>query len=167
MPDLDQVINLRAASNSGFPYAGAIDAGVCLYFHFIFDDGWTRLDDFVPFAIIVLREAKSIRADHSAILQDHTVSQDAVLAHDSMSMSKEVVANASARINDNMRKQRSMIPYLNIVFNNGVGADRRIPPDSCGRVTHSCLVDSGHVLVLWMKQFDRTRECQIGVFVAE
>ena len=68
MPDLNQIVDFRAASNAGFTHAGPINARVRLDFDFVFNHGRTGLHNFVPLARVVSCEAKSIRADYGAIL---------------------------------------------------------------------------------------------------
>src|SRR2546427_7645891 len=63
MSDLDQIVNLGSTSDVGFANTGAVDAGICLNLHIIFDHRRPGLDNFVPAAGIILGEAKTIAAN--------------------------------------------------------------------------------------------------------
>ena len=62
MSDLDQVVDFRAASDSGLSDAGAIDASVCLDLHVVFNDCRPGLHNLVPAALIVLGESETAEA---------------------------------------------------------------------------------------------------------
>src|SRR5580693_7835986 len=105
MAHLHQIVDLRAPGNMGFADAGAVDTRVGLDFYVIFDDDGHRLRDLMPVTKIIFREAEAVRADDHAILQQHIISQSAVLADYGVSVSQEVVANLNAAIDDHMRQQ--------------------------------------------------------------
>ncbi len=82
MAYVDQVVDLGAASDAGFAYAGAVDAGICLdlgiaLYHYV-----AGLHDFVPAAGLVfisniasfdLREAEAVGAYYGSILEQDVV----------------------------------------------------------------------------------------------
>jgi hypothetical protein len=77
---VDQVVELCAASDAGFAYAGAVDAGVGLEFGIALYHDVAGLDDFVPVSgvcfivFIMLGEAETVAAYDGAILQQNIVS---------------------------------------------------------------------------------------------
>src|SRR2546427_12712123 len=104
MSDLDQIVNLGSTSDVGFANAGAVDAGICLNLHIIFNHRRPGLDNFVPAAGIILGEAKTIAANDYSILQDHVIADAAMLAHDGVRVSEKVVADARATIDPEVWK---------------------------------------------------------------
>jgi hypothetical protein len=129
MTNLDQIVDFGAASNACFSNAGAIDAGIRLHFDVVLQHRRSGLDDFVPFARIVLGKSKTIGADHGAVLENNVVANHTVLSHDSMGMGEEVATNASACINHNVRQQRAMISNLDIFFDYYICANRNAVAD--------------------------------------
>ncbi len=73
--DEDQVVKLGAAADARLADGGAVDAGVGLDFDVVFQDGGAGLQHFVPAAVRLLGEAKAIRADDDAVLQDDAVAE--------------------------------------------------------------------------------------------
>jgi hypothetical protein len=70
---LDEVVDLGSGVDAGFAYGGSIDAGVGLDFDGIFEDGGAGLDDLVPGAVGLLREAEAVGSDDSTVLQGDVV----------------------------------------------------------------------------------------------
>src|SRR5947208_16870727 len=93
MSDLDQIVNLGSTSDVGFANTGAVDAGICLNLHIIFNHRRPGLDNFVPAAGVILGKAKTIAANDYAILQNDVITNAAVLSHKGVRMNKEVIAN--------------------------------------------------------------------------
>src|ERR1017187_8620308 len=110
---LHQIVNLNAASNAGFTNAGAVHAGVRLHLNVAFQHRRAGLGDLFP-AISVTGKAEPVTSDNGAILQDDVVAQPAVFAYDSVRMREEMVANACAAINDNVRQEHSIVSNLDI-----------------------------------------------------
>src|ERR1700722_9719140 len=92
MSDLDQVVDFRAAGDTGFADAGAIDAGIGLEFDVVFNHDRHRLRDFAPMPELIFSEAKSIAANNHPILQQHIVSQATLLADDRVGVCCELVS---------------------------------------------------------------------------
>src|SRR5438132_12758582 len=114
MSDLDQIVNLGSTSDVGFANTGAVDAGICLNLHIIFNHRRPGLDNFVPAAGIILGETKTIAADDYSILQDHVIADAAVLSHNGVRMSKEVIANARATIDHDVCEQYCVVADANM-----------------------------------------------------
>src|SRR5437763_16893600 len=80
-------------------------------------------------AVAVLCESESITAHDDSVLEDDVVSNLAELAHYCVRMRKEVVADVSSAIDDDMCEQNSAGANLNVFVNDDVGADVRIGAD--------------------------------------
>ena len=78
--NLNEVVDLRAGTDSCLSDSGAIDAGVCLDFDIVLQDGRSRLEDLVPGAALMTRamlagEAEAVSPDYGSILQQNIVRQ--------------------------------------------------------------------------------------------
>src|SRR5437762_14239869 len=96
MSDLDQIVNLGSTSDVGFANTGAVDAGICLNLHVIFDHRRPGLDNFVPAAGVILGKTETIATNDHTVLQNDVITNAAVLAHDGMRVSKEAIADGRA-----------------------------------------------------------------------
>ena len=76
---LHQIVDLCAAPDSGFAHRRAIDCAFSLDFHVVSDDRDSRLPDLVPAAIGAPRKTETIAANDGAVLQQHAVSDLAIL----------------------------------------------------------------------------------------
>src|SRR5207244_13145954 len=112
MSDLDQIVDLGSARDVGFANTGAVDAGICLNLHIIFNHRRPRLDNFVPAAGIILGETKTIAADDHAVLQNHVIANAAMFSHNSVRMSEEVIADARATIDHDVFQPYFVIAYV-------------------------------------------------------
>src|ERR1039457_4136249 len=106
MSHLHQVVDLNPAPNAGFTNAGAVHAGIRLHLNVAVQHRRARLGDFFP-AFAVAGKAEAVASDNGAVLQDDVVAQDAVFAYDRVGMCEEMVANACAAINHNVRQEHS------------------------------------------------------------
>jgi hypothetical protein len=84
---VDQVVDLGAASDASFAYAGAVDAGVCLDLGIVLQYYVAGLHDFVPAACVVsirhvfisniasfdLGEAEAVGAYYGSILEQDVI----------------------------------------------------------------------------------------------
>ena len=168
MANLHQIVNLRTAGNVSFADTGAVDAGVGLNLHVVLDDHGHRLRDFVPVAVIIFSEAKSIAANNHPILQQHIVSQATLLADDRVGMSREVVTDFHAAINNDVRQQHGVFPDLDIF------ADHDVRAEVCAfadfrRCMRSLRSDEfrARTLQTHSKQSDGASECQVGILAAQ
>src|SRR2546421_13063082 len=129
MSDLDQIVNLGSTSDVGFANTGVVDAGICLNLHIISNHRRPGLDNFVPAAGVILGKAKTIAANDYAILQNDVITNAAVLAHDGMRVSKEVIANARATIDHDVCQQYCVLADANIFVHYYIGTDVRTFPN--------------------------------------
>src|ERR1700733_6571167 len=137
MANLNQVIDFRAFSNTGFANTGAINAGVSLDFNIVLNHDRHRLWDFVPPPKLIFSKTKSISANDHAISKQHIVSQTALFANDRVSVSHEVISNLYARINHHVRQQHRILPNLDPFTDRDVRPDVRAFSDS-GRSINYC-----------------------------
>src|SRR5437660_5549245 len=100
MTDLNKVIDLRATIDLRHANCGAIDTGVRLDLNIIANHYVPRLHDLVPAAFFIFGEAKSIRPDHHAVLQNDVVADLAELPDRGMSVRKKVTADRDAVIDN-------------------------------------------------------------------
>ena len=110
VPDLDQVIDLAAASDARFADACAVDAGVFL--DIVADDHRSGLGNLLPGAIVTLGKAKSVPT-MTAPFCNTPMAKPTALANHCVRVSKEIVADLHPGIDDNMRKQRSPVAQHN------------------------------------------------------
>src|SRR5271166_84826 len=118
--DLHQIVDLGAAGNAGFADAGAIDAGIGLDFYIVLDDDRHRLRDLVPVAEIIFSEPEAVGANDHAILQQHIISQAAVLADDGVSVGQEIVPDLYPRIKHHVRQQHGVVSNLDVFVDHDV-----------------------------------------------
>ena len=97
MADLHKIVDLHPAPDVSFADAGAVDAGIRLDFHIVFDHDGRRLRNLVPLSFGSLGEAESVGADDDAVLQEDVVADPAILADYRVRMRKEIVADLYAR----------------------------------------------------------------------
>src|SRR5579871_1868406 len=109
MPNLHEIVDLYPTANMCLSNASAIDAGIGLHLDIVFNYDGGRLRNLVPVAFGCLGKAKSIPANHDAILQEHVVSDTAVLAHDRMRVGEEVVRNLYTAIDHDMRQKHCIL----------------------------------------------------------
>src|ERR1035437_1792998 len=153
--DLNQVVDLRAASNARFANAGAVDAGVGLDLDFAFDDYVAGLDDLVPVAGVVLGKAESVGAYYGAILQDDVVSQSAEFPDYSVGVRKEIIADGYSAIDHYVSEQDGIVSDDDIFVDHYVGADVRVLAELRFGMNYGGGMDSGSVAWRLVEKFYR------------
>jgi hypothetical protein len=167
MAYLHEVVDLRAATDSRFADARAVNAGVRLDFDVIFDNCRAGLDNFMPFSAVILGEAVAVRAYHDAILKDYVVSQPAILANDGVGMGEEVISNADIRIDDDMGQDGGVFADGTVFADHDVGADGRAVTDPGRGMDDGCWMNSGRVCRGRVKDCNGAGKGQIGIFNAQ
>jgi hypothetical protein len=125
------------------------------------------LDDLVPAPLVVFGKSETISADHSSVLENHVVSQTAVLTDNGVRMRKEAMADLSTFIDDSVRK------YYGVVSDHGITPDAHIwtnvgiLAESCRLVDHGRTVDPRRISWHLIKKLERLCECKIGVLRAQ
>src|SRR5437899_8402498 len=115
MSDLDQIIDLGSARDMGFANTGAVDAGICLNLHIIFDHRRPGLDNFVPAAGVILGETETIATNDHTVLQNDVITNAAVLSHNGVRVSKEAIDDARATIDHHVSQQYCVLADSNIL----------------------------------------------------
>jgi len=92
-----KVIDFCAAADAGFADGSAIDGGVGLNFHVVFQDGRAGLGNLVPRTVFLFGEAEAIGADDHSVLEQDAIADAAVFPHDGMGVGEEIVANSDSR----------------------------------------------------------------------
>src|SRR5271154_1617311 len=154
MADEDQIVKLGAAGDARLTDGGAVDAGVGLDFNVVFQDGGASLQHFVPAAVRLLGEAKTIRADDGAILQDDAVADAAMFANHGMRVGEEMVADFCAVIDGNEAVQNGCRANFHLFIDKAVRADVRAFGDTRGGGDYGGGMDAGVVVRGMMKEFE-------------
>src|SRR5262245_53705802 len=96
MPDLDQIVDLRATPDAGFSNRRTIDRGVGADLHVVFEYDNTGLDDLVVAAVVPLRVSVAVGSNFRAVLKDYIVSNPAVLTNRNVCVCLEVISCTNA-----------------------------------------------------------------------
>src|SRR5271165_405808 len=158
MTDLHQVVDLDPAPDAGFADAGAVDAGVRLDFHVVFDDDRGGLRNLVPMSFVSLGEAEAVRADHDAILQEHVDADAAVLAHHGVGVGEEIVSDLYTAIDDDVRQQHSIGADLDVLVDDHIGADVCVASNLRGGVDDRRGMDSRGIAQGLVEELEGARE---------
>src|SRR5208337_112029 len=76
VPDVDQVVDLRASANAGFVKCAAINSRVRANLHVVFDHEPAQLRElFVASVLLVANVTKSLTAQHGSSLHDYSIAQ--------------------------------------------------------------------------------------------
>ena len=164
---LHQIVDLYAAADVRLANAGAVDTGIGLHLHVIFEDDGFRLHDLVPVSGIVLGETEAVGSEDRAILQNHPVSQPAVLPHHGVRMSQKVVADFDSAINDHMGQKHSVGTDFDVLIDHHVGAEMGARSDLGGIMHNGRGMHPGLVVRQRPKQRDGTSKIQVGIFAAQ
>src|SRR5437588_713217 len=163
MSNLDKIVDFRALRNVGFPDAGAVHAGVGLHFDVIFEDRRARLHDLVPVTGVIFGKSEAIGANDHAVLQDDMIAESAMLAHNCVGVSKEMVADARAWINHDVGQQGSIGSNDNVAIDHNVRPDMRVRPDARARVNDGCGMYARCVPRGLVEQFDCARKRKVRI----
>ena len=167
MTDLHQVIDLNAAADAGFAYAGSVDAGVGLNFHVVFDYDWSWLRNLVPLSVVSLGEAKSVGTDDDSVVQQDVVADAAVLADHNVSVREEVAADLYAAIDYRVREQHCMIADLDVLVDDHIRTDVSVASNLRAGMDDCCRMNSRSVTQRLVEEFEGAREALIGILDAQ
>ncbi len=78
--DEHEVVDFCAVADARFADGGAVDAGVGLNFHVVFENGGAGLDDFMPGAVFAFGEAEAVGSDDGAVLENDAIANAAKFA---------------------------------------------------------------------------------------
>src|SRR5579864_7199779 len=90
-----------------------VNGAVRLDFDVVFDHGDASLENFVPAAVRLTREAKAVAADDDSILKQDSISDAAFFANACMRMSEKIVADSRAAINGDEAVQHGICANFN------------------------------------------------------
>ncbi len=165
--NLDEVVDLRPASNSRFADAGAIDTGVGLNFHIIFEHRGAGLNNLVPFALAVFRKTEAVSADDYSVLKNHVVSQNTVLTHYGMGMGEEVVPDSSSRVDHDMGEERAVVSDFSALLDDYVRSDASGFSDLGARVDHGSFVNARLALRHGIKELNGMSKGEIWILMSK
>ena len=149
------------------PDAGAVDAGVGLNFHIVFDDDRGRLRNLVPVSVMSFGEAEAVGADHDSVLQEHVVADAAVLAHHGVRVGKEIVADLYAAIDDDVRQQHGVVADLDVLVDDDIRAEVGAASDLRRGVDDRRRMHARGILQRFVEEFEGARETKIRIFDAQ
>src|SRR6266850_570818 len=98
MSDQDEVVDFGAASDVSFPNGSPVDAGVCLHLDVVLEHRGAGLKHLAPRTVSLFSKTKAVAANYHAVLQHDPVAEATKLAHHSMCMREEVIADLRAAI---------------------------------------------------------------------
>src|SRR3954447_9601636 len=166
--NLDQVVDLRPASDDSLAQGGAIDARAGAELHVVLDasDAGLRhlaMHRSVAIALDVEGESESVRSDHGVGLQDDAIAEDAPLAHDGAAVEdaaaphSRLVQDPRAGVEDGARSN------ARAPSDDGKGPDRRGRIDLCSGGNGRARVDPRGRPLLGVEQAARPGESDVGL----
>src|SRR5215831_18667382 len=163
MPYQNQVIQLGAAPNARFANRGPVHASVGLHLYIIFKHSGARLRHLVPRAVLLFGKAEAIAADDCAVLKNDAVADAAVLSHNGMRVSKEIVTDFRAAVDANEAMQDGVATDCRFFVHIAIRPDMRALADLCGLRDYGSRVNPGCTLWSLIKQFNRLRKRQVRI----
>src|SRR5580765_3264382 len=143
--DDDEVVELGTASDARFSDSGTVNAGICLDFDIVLENGRAGLLHLVPSSVFLLGKTKAVSADDGTVLQNDTISDTAKFANHSMRVREEIIADLNALIDVDETVQNGVLTDLDIFADNAIRSDMGPCADFCrfgneGRRVESLLV---------------------------
>lgn len=132
--DLDQIIDLRAASNTRFVEGCAIDRRIGSDFDVVLDDDATPLGHGDGTTIFVRHVAEAIRAEYDTGLKYDAIPDSSVLAQDSARVDPTITADLDLRHQSCVRRDDAAGAHATIRPHDRAGFDRRRRVDDRTRV---------------------------------
>src|SRR5262249_39873077 len=123
MSNLNQIIEFRAALDSGLAGRSSINSSAGADLDVVFDNDTTDLRDLQPMLFFIFGKSKSIAADHRVIVNDHALADNRVFANRHSRMNFAIVIDRHVFINRHVR----MDPHV-IANSRGRGGARRESP---------------------------------------
>ncbi len=163
MAHLHQVVDLRAAPDSGLADRRAVDCAMRLNFHVVGDHRDSRLAYLVPAPIGLAGKAEAVASDDGAILQEYAAADAAMFADAGMRVREKIVANCRAAINRDKAVKHGVAPDLDVVSNIAVRAKVCPSADFRGLCDHAGGVDLRFVNGGGMEYLDRPGKVQVWV----
>src|SRR5688572_27041729 len=104
VPDLDEVVDLRALADARFTHCGSIHRGVRTKLDVILDDYRRDLRNLLVSAVAASDKAVPVAADDHAVLQDHPVADGDPLANGDIRMDHTAITDPRTRSDSHVRK---------------------------------------------------------------
>src|SRR5262249_38355410 len=114
----------------------------------------------VPQTFVGLGEAETIGADDNAIVQQHVVSNVAILANGDVRVGKEILPDFYIAVDDHMGDECAIFTDHYSSLDHAIRSDRSISADRRGGVNHSGRVHATSVL---RRPIEHFRNTSIGV----
>src|SRR5215831_8540755 len=141
MPNLHQIVELRAALDAGLAGGSAIDGGVGADFHVVFDDDAADLRYFQPAPVLVFGESEPIRSDDCVVMDDDTLADGRVCANRHAGMNLGVIVNGHAFIDRHVRVDAHAIAYRDVRANHRTCADEAALAGLCRQIDYRGRID--------------------------
>lgn len=167
VPDVNHVIELGAAGNTSFAYAGAVDASIGLDLNIVFHDDSSGLDDFVPVASVVLGEAEAVRSHDRSVLQQHVVAEFAEFTDDGVGVCEEILADPGAAIDYDMCEQDGILANLRAFIDYDIRPQMSALADLRSGMYKRCGMNSRSVPLRRIEEFERFCPSQVGILAAQ
>jgi hypothetical protein len=135
MSDLDEIVDLRAASNPGLVQGRAIDGRVRADFDIVFDDDATTLSHRDGTTGFVRHVAEAVRAEHDSGLKYDAIPDSSVFTQNSAGVDPTITADLDLRHERCIRRDDATGAYATSWSNDRAGFDRR------RRIDHRTRVD--------------------------
>src|SRR5437899_6016268 len=124
VPDLDQIVDFCVAADAGLVQAGAVNTGIGLDFHVVFQHHAPDLRDLVPAAAVVFGKAEAVRADNNAVVQQHVVADLTVFANGHVCVCEKIPADLYAAIDHHMRQDSPVFSDLHVTSDHHASSER-------------------------------------------
>jgi len=136
--DLDEVVDLGPAPDTGLAEGRPIDRAVGADFHVILDDDGAGLGDFLMSPILAFDIAEAVRSDNHAAVKNDIVSDTDVFADGDVRIDDAVLADPHPWKDRHQRKEDRPVPDLGLVPDHRQGPDGDVPSDFGGGRDHGC-----------------------------
>src|SRR5215813_15674355 len=167
VPDENEVIDLRAVADTGFPYGSTIDAGVGLDFHVIFENRRPGLDNLVPRPVRALGKAEAVSSDDGAILENYAVTYAAEFSNDYVRVCEKVVADLCATIDADGAVKNGILADDGVFVHETVWADVRVRPDFCRSRDNSGGMNTRRITWRLVEKFEGSGKSKIWICTAQ
>ena len=163
MPHLHQVVDLRACLHARLAHARTIHARIGLHFHRVLQHRRPGLHNLHPVTLRPLRKAKTIRADHGTVLQDHIIAQHTTFAHHCMGVRQKAVTDLHPGIQNRMCQKHRIVPDNAPVAHHHIRPHMRSCSEPRTRGHNGRRMDTRLILERRMKDLNRPRPCQVRI----
>jgi len=165
--DLDEIVDLGAVADFRSAYGRAVDGGIGLHVDVAADANRAGLRDFFPMALLVFGKAEAVRANDDAVFKRDVVTEDAVLANDSVGVREEVAADLNTGIEHDVRQDGRVRTDADAETDDRVCTDVGVRSDDGGGMDDRSVMNSRRVGGRLVEEAERAREGVIGILDAQ